>query len=129
MNAADQLVYKAILAAADARKPCPSNADLSDIAGFQRQQSAGVSLARIEKAGLIQIDRVSNGRTIRIIATGQRISTARYIAVERRYAQRRPAFPETLPPVVLRDPCPRCAVRADHGCAHGWTGEYFRVAA
>jgi hypothetical protein len=30
-----------------------------------------------------------------------------------------------IPQAVRRDPCPRCGSRPSHGCAHGWTGEYF----
>ncbi|MEG3086155.1 hypothetical protein [Sphingomonas sp. PB4P5] len=129
MSPSDQLIFDTITDAANNGKPCPTNIELAAIVGFLSGQSAGDVLRRLEKAGLITVSRIQNGRMVKILATGQQIRSKTYEEAERKHVVRRPIAVEYLPPVTYRDPCPRCGVRADHGCGHGWTGEYFRLAA
>ena len=129
MNPADAIVYRALVAAAELGAPCPTNGELAHLAGWQSDQSAGDAIRRLERAHRIKITRVQNGREIMIADSRKVTTSATYAAVVRRNTARRAFVEEVLPPVIRRDPCPRCAVRADHGCSHGWTGEYFRIAA
>lgn len=136
MNSRQQVVYAAIVAAAEAGAPCPTNDELDGALGNSGSHDASAVLCQIEKQGLVAVTRFGCGREVTITATGK--STAPFTGVRNLHWRKvakadRPApskqpyrrpdrsiLPpvEILPPAVFRDPCPRCGTRADLGCGH-----------
>jgi hypothetical protein len=113
---------------------CPTNEDLCDLHGASASYW-GVVLGELEHLGIISVTRFSHGREVEILGTGQR--TAAMATIKREQRQLRSAgrgqwgrpdidddgldiFRGDVPldQYVDRDPCPRCAVRADVGCKH-----------
>jgi hypothetical protein len=135
LHSLDDLVYAALVRAANANERCPTNPDIAHMMGAQSVSSAARAISRLEQRGLIEVRRFSCGRDVRIKETGK--STAPYpgtrnshwritgskvgVAAARPYVRQeeRPTPPEPVQlRIVDRDPCPRCGTRADYGCAH-----------
>lgn len=137
----------AILAqAAAADRECPSNNELADKVGFSSASGPSMALTALEREGKILVERFGSGRRVTICATGartayagserphwrlrqatadeisQRAEIRRERARQRSSARAAGCTPDLDPPIpetrVDRDPCPRCGVRADIGCAH-----------
>lgn len=145
LTPAQVLVLRALRLAAVEGAPCPSNQVLMRVVGTERSATITAILARLESIGLIRVARTAGAhgaRTVIDVATGKATApspTGRPSTGLRRRA--RPASPGTETPVprrkrvvgrvtpaavrpvpatgpVDRDPCPRCGVRRDIGCAH-----------
>lgn len=143
---ADDVVFNAIERAARLGQRCPSNSDLAAAIGAKSPSGAVPVLARLVRRGALVVHSGNNARVVDIPSLG--IGTAgllpaqhwrerrgQSLAVHERPAeveeQPRPLprprqakpTPAFVPPVVRRDPCPRCGVRGDIGCKHtvrGW---------
>lgn len=129
----ERIVFAALEQAANNNLPCPSNADLAELIGAVSNTGGVNAVAALERKGLIQVQRFAIARVVTIVATGKKtlysgsnnphwrlpghLPPARPDSRKRR---EKPvvAVTEVLPPIVNRDPCPRCGIRADIGCAH-----------
>lgn len=121
-------VLEMVERAANAGAACPSNLDIAQAIGAKSISSGPKALERLEKRGLIKVERGATSRVVTILATGKRTAgtvTKRHWSVRgvvKSAPQNKPAeqiFREERP-AVYRDPCPRCGVRGDIGCQHGW---------
>lgn len=74
---------------------CPSNAVLAVACGFSAANQAPAVVARLEKRGVIRVQRNSRKRKVTIVATGD--ATCEVIADERTYGSRRKR-PVAAPP-------------------------------
>lgn len=135
-------LFDMISAATETGAPCPSNVDLARTCGYSAATGPAKAIKRLIAAGLISVEHITNGRTITVCATGKSAVTAPQgkpapivpdsIRTVRKDSQgitaairqratlnaiQRHEFEATLPRVD-RDPCPRCQVRRDIGCAH-----------
>jgi len=122
MSPSDAIVLRTLRRAAEVGARCPSNSELTEAAKLTNKNSMTAVLNRLERAGQIMVIRRSNIREVTIAATGK-VTSSMTKASMRRYTARQLA--DVPPARVFRDPCPRCAVRPEVGCSHGWTGEYF----
>lgn len=115
--AKDEQVFRQVVKAARAGKACPTNFKLADMLGWSTPSTASEALHRLERSGLVQVERHSTTRIVTIVETGE--STTRPIPKARRYhkAEHKVVNP---PEPVKRDPCFRCGVRGD---LHGETCE------
>lgn len=130
----DLAVLNAIKRAAAAGRPCPTNDILAGIIGAGSVSTPARCIKRLERKGLISVQRGNSQRVVTVAATGQR--TAGHIEhphwrerrgmkepVRRQYnsrlgaSEREPAVPDDFVPVD-RTPCFRCGVRGDLGCEH-----------
>lgn len=113
---ADRLFEKLAIAA-DRRDPCPSNADLANDLGIMRDADVVQLLKLLQRRGSIEIFSLPSRRVIFIVATGK--FTAK-TATPRPLHTPDNVFRGPVPEAqrVDRDPCCRCGVRADIGCAH-----------
>lgn len=128
----ESVVFNMLNQAAERGDPCPSN-DLICVALDASSPSRGSEvLHRLERKGLIKVERGTMSRVVTIVATGKR--TAGTVAdvhwryrpenLHRRnikYSRTRPPPPPAPKPVAVRvdrDPCPLCGIRGDIGCQH-----------
>ena len=130
--------------AANAGHPCPSNGVLAGAIGASSSSNPVNVMARLQKRGLITVERFATSRIVTITATGKstfgdrskaphwRVAGAKnpgaYTGKGRRPDQlplreRVAITPEAMPEPVDRTPCPRCGVRADFGCQHSRAAE------
>ena len=133
VRAAQQdLAFAAIERAAAGGEPCPKNDEIAHIIGASSPATGARIVATLERRGLIRVERFGRGREVTIVASGK--STAGYPGTRRPHfslhrkkgpSRSRAAAPQpvaALPPDaqvrVYRDPCFRCGVRGDIGCAH-----------
>jgi len=138
--ASDLRVLRLLETAADAGTICPSNEAIMVELGAASVSAGSACLCRLEARGLIVVSRYHTARQVRIVATGKTTATpidtsphwraraTNTAKAARRYGGRKPALhivgrseridDASLPPVVDRDPCPRCGTRRDIGCAH-----------
>jgi hypothetical protein len=117
-----RIVYDALVKAALAGEACPSNSDLCTLVGSSTVSTPAHAISLMAKAGRLRVTHCSNGREIHIvehditIVSKMRITMLRKAALAPKAPCDAPA--EKLPPIVDRDPCFRCGVRADIGCEH-----------
>lgn len=121
-------LFDILAAAASKGAPCPSNYELCGDINLSSPGNAAYLVCKIETRGLIRVERLGSSRRVTIVSTGQSTAPVRGVPVEhRKGAAREPGAgnvgfgfrgerPEHL--YVDRDPCPRCGVRRDAGCAH-----------
>jgi hypothetical protein len=123
------VVFDAIVAAAEAGRPCPTNPEICGLVEAESPATAARIVNTLERRGLIAVTRFNSGREITVPSLG--IATAPYTGkrsphwrttgaarpVESAEAVARPDD-EHLPPAVYREPCPRCGTRRDIGCKH-----------
>jgi hypothetical protein len=127
-----------IEAAAEAGEQAPSNDAIAEAIGAASVQSAIRVVHHLAERGLITVRRFHAARQITIVRTGK--ATRAPIGQTVHWRDRpdyrpkprpkvpvphsagrvgdEPPLPAIMPP--RRDPCPRCGVRGDHGCRHGW---------
>jgi len=146
----EKIVLQALIDAAESGVRCPTNTEVAKLLGCDLNWSGGEVLRRLEMRGLISVRRFKNSRDVTIVATGAR--TAEAGTEEERALLAEIAVPPSLPAAVLiplvrpqaavapydadprppawsRDPCSRCAVRGDLGCAHQRPFEPIRMGA
>ena len=115
-----QRVLDLLTAVAEARAPCPTNAEVAAEMGLGDDRSGSEMICALERRGRILVERRSNGRRIAIVASGRWTAWRFGHADQRGYREvddgYRGPVPEHLR--VDRDACPRCGVRRDHGCGH-----------
>lgn len=70
LNTKELLVYRALYRAANAGQHCPSNLELSMIAGYAAQNAASVLVGRLEDYGFITVRRGRKARQVTIVASG-----------------------------------------------------------
>jgi hypothetical protein len=68
----DMVVLAALTGAANAGLPCPSNDDILAMTGAASPSSSAAILKKLEKRGLITVERFTNSRRVTIIETGRR---------------------------------------------------------
>lgn len=111
LHPAAQKIFDALAAAAEADQPAPRSHDLAKMAGIAGSRACAI-VQQLDTAGLIVIERRYAARRFTIVTTGARTAWP-YSVLHRAETLAVP-----LPPRVDRDPCPRCNVRGDIGCAH-----------
>lgn len=70
--AAESVVLQALTRAANRHEPCPTNSRLAELLGARSSGAPNSTLQRLEKRGLIKVDRYSASRQVTIVATGRR---------------------------------------------------------
>lgn len=58
--------------AANAGVKCPTNADLAELMGYNTIGKPAEWVVRLERAGLIEVERRNTGRVVTIVATGKK---------------------------------------------------------
>lgn len=132
----EDVVLAMVIKAAERGDTCPSNYELAAAIGGASASRGTEILNRLEKRGIITIERGQSSRVVTIVETGKRTAGTvgavhwRYRPENRhrkriRYSNSRTAVPaEQIPPpkmmphTVSRDPCFLCGVRGDIGCQH-----------
>lgn len=70
--AAEAVVLQALTRAANRNEPCPTNKRLAELLGASSSGAPNSTLQRLEKCGLIKVERYSASRQVTIVATGRR---------------------------------------------------------
>lgn len=110
---------------------CPTNGALCELLGMESVGATSGVLSRLERRGLIAVERGQQSRVVTIIETGRKtagtVKTAHW-RLSRDPKTRRPGARQSSPasadpadesrPRVDRDPCTFCGVRGDVGCKH-----------
>ncbi len=117
------IIYDALVRAARAGDPCPSNTELCRLVGATSVATPAHAISRMAKAGRLKVTHASNGREIHLteldITIVSKMRTMnRTREKEAAQAERTAARAVPPPPPVYRDPCFRCGVRGDIGCEH-----------
>lgn len=121
-------VMAMLTSAAEQGEPAPTDRAIAEALGGASERTGATMIARLKESGLIRVTSYARARQITITATGQSTRLPSYArsprdvsgdagAVTIAIASLAPP-PAPLPEPVDRDPCPRCGVRADFGCAH-----------
>jgi hypothetical protein len=84
----EQLVYEALREAAANGDQCPLNLDLEMITGFNSGSMGPVLVQRLERKGLIVVERYQRFRRVQIVATGQWTARSPSQHVERPHVPR-----------------------------------------
>jgi len=71
-NTTDMTVYSALVRAAEAGAPCPTNLVLCYMTGHASPSSVINAIKRLEEAGTISVQRFQRDRVVTITATGQK---------------------------------------------------------
>lgn len=100
----DAAVLEAISAAADAGQKCPSNYDLCDLIGANSTSRVVDIMARLQKRGLIRVERFSYARRVTIVATGKATVHNGSTAPHWRDAGARPVKQRVAPPSLRPAP-------------------------
>jgi hypothetical protein len=133
-SALDEVVLRLLTEAAEAGLKCPSNVEIAAAADMASPSTGPRVIKRLARHGLIEVETGQHARVVTIVATGKRTAGVagrthwRYRPenrhkLKRNYAPLKPkvetaTLSEPNPTRVHRDPCPRCGVREDVGCAH-----------
>lgn len=67
----ERLIYRALVKAANAGKPCPTADDLQELIGCHSNSTPSEVMRRLEKRGLIKREIYQRGRRVTIVATGK----------------------------------------------------------
>lgn len=146
LSETDRTVLEMVTRAADAGLPCPTNGELAGALGFNSHSGPINALERLQRRGLIVVERFQIERRVTIVATGKRTKifndrphwrdvpehqrAEKFPPMPRNYRGRPLKFVPTAEellnmPRVSRDPCFHCGARGDAGCgcasAHGIT--------
>ncbi|GMM61688.1 helix-turn-helix domain-containing protein [Novosphingobium pituita] len=76
----ERTTYRALEEAARNGEPCPSNIDIEMLCGYNSCSMGPVMVKRLERKGLIRVERFQRYRIVEIVATGER--TARSEAMK-----------------------------------------------
>lgn len=148
LSETDRTVLEMVTLAADAGLPCPTNNEMSCRLGFKSVSGPINALERLQRRGLIVVERFHMERRVTIVATGNKTKVFNdkphwRDVPEHQTAEKFPPMPKKrdyrgrplkfVPtaeellnmPRVSRDPCFHCGARGDAGCgcasAHGIT--------
>lgn len=72
----ERTTYRALVEAAEAGLPCPSNIDIEMLCGYNSCSMGPVMVKRLERKGLIRVERFQRFRIVEIVATGARTARA-----------------------------------------------------
>jgi DNA-binding MarR family transcriptional regulator len=67
----ERLVLRALIRAANAGQPCPKADDLQELLGCYSNSTPTEVIRRLEKRGLIKVERYQRGRRVTIVSTGK----------------------------------------------------------
>lgn len=68
----DGAALQLLTIAAAKRRECPSNDELARAVGARGAAAGGAALARLERSGLITVERLAGWRTVTIVENGLR---------------------------------------------------------
>lgn len=135
----EKTVFAMIVRAAETGRPCPSNGEIAGAIGANSVATAARWIGKLEKVGLITVERGTSCRVVTIKASGKRTAgivtkphwrlsdaakaqaaaTATRMALSAKHAGFAPISTPTQDLVrVDRDPCFMCGARGDFGCPH-----------
>lgn len=123
MSTRTRLIFRMLIDAAEAGRPCPSNADIAAETGGDARSYGTHALQQLEQLGLIRVHRSHNTRIVTIVSSGKAtadpedcstLRPARHSAARLRIDE----LPAGASLAVDRSPCPRCGTRRDRGCRH-----------
>lgn len=150
LTAQDLVVLAALNGAANAGSSCPSNEDIMAMTNVASPASAAAILKKLQKRGLITVERIARARRVTIVETGRQTAavtgrprskgagpnhrTAMAVYSARKQAERiRAEEADKLVALAIasveREPCFRCGVRGDVGCKHRPSRSGLRSAA
>lgn len=146
LNPRERTIYDALVRAAVAKQPCPTNGDICDMLDINSVGAASDLISRISAKGWITVTRYQSSRIVEIVETGARTKgepgTAHWRERPGRRTQPPPAITKmdrrrqiaaltvgdvaavrtaaevAEPERVDREPCFMCGVRGDIGCRH-----------
>ncbi|WP_179505728.1 MULTISPECIES: hypothetical protein [unclassified Sphingomonas] len=72
----ERTTYRALAEAAQAGLPCPTNIDIEMLCGYNSCSMGPVMVKRLERKGLIRVERYQRFRIVEIVATGERTARA-----------------------------------------------------
>lgn len=72
----ERTTYRALAEAARAGLPCPSNIDIEILCGYNSCSMGPALVKRLERKGLIRVERYQRFRIVEIVATGERTAQA-----------------------------------------------------
>ncbi|MFZ5705704.1 MAG: hypothetical protein ACOY5R_10600 [Pseudomonadota bacterium] len=118
-----RLIYRMLVDAAEAGRPCPSNADIAAQTSGDARSYGTYALQQLEQMGLIRIHRSHNARIVTIVATGKVTADPDTVPTPKQSRlsasrMRIDDLPAGASLAVDRSPCPRCGTRRDRGCRH-----------
>ena len=79
LSARETIVLKAVVRAARRDEPCPSNFEICGLIGCESIASATGVLQRLERKGLVKVERYQQARRVTILATGARTAEPRFM--------------------------------------------------
>ncbi len=65
------IIFRALVAATERSEPCPDHADLNALIGCSSTSTSPTIVGRLEKMGLIEVQRFQRSRQVCIVATGK----------------------------------------------------------
>lgn len=126
----EAIILKVLTEAAERGDVCPMNETLAKLIGGGKPARASWYIARLQAAGLIEVERWPNARMITIVATGKSTASAGLRAqwagsgkkevpvsvVSTAARQVEPPVPDVLP--MQRVSCAWCGATSMVGCRH-----------
>jgi predicted transcriptional regulator len=68
----EQVVLRMLTRCAALKEPCPSNIRIAESLGVSSCSTGAAVIQRLERKGLIRVERFISGRTVEIVATKQK---------------------------------------------------------
>jgi len=78
----ERTTYRALAEAAQAGLPCPTNIDIEMLCGYNSCSMGPVMVKRLERKGLIRVERFQRFRIVEVVATGERTARAANMHVD-----------------------------------------------
>jgi len=79
----ERTTYRALVTAAEAGLPCPTNIDIEMLCGYNSCSMGPVMVRRLERKGLIRVERFQRFRIVEIVASGRRTARSDSMKVDR----------------------------------------------
>jgi hypothetical protein len=79
----ERTTYHALVEAADAGLPCPTNIDIEMLCGYNSCSMGPVMVRRLERKGFIRVERFQRFRIVEIVASGKRTARSASMHVDR----------------------------------------------
>ena len=71
LSQSEQIVYEALVSAAERMEPCPKHDELNAMIGCSSTSASPTIVKRLEEKGLIEVERFQRTRQVCIVATGK----------------------------------------------------------